>query len=593
MRGRSVFAASVALACVCAAARADSAVDFARDIKPILDTSCVSCHGPEKQKGGLRLDVKAAALKGGTSGVTIVPGKGKDSPLVHRVLGLGEDDRMPLKKDPLSERQVRLITAWIDQGAQWPEAAGAPVVEAKHWSFVKPVRPELPKLKDAAWVRNPIDAFVLARLEKEGIKPSPEASKETLIRRVSLDLTGLPPTVEEIDAFLKDESPGAYERVVDRLLASPHYGERWGRHWLDGARYADSSGYSIDAPRSMWAYRDWVIAAMNADMPFDQFTIEQIAGDLLPKATAADRIATGFHRNTQINQEGGIDPEQFRVEANIDRVSTTGTVWLGLTIGCAQCHNHKFDPIAQKEYYRLFAFFNNDVFDPKKPDEPKLRVEGSGVRGQGSGKKTGAKAPSAKKGEVDTSTTLVMAELAEPRETHLFIKGDFTRPAEVVTPGVPAVLHPMKARGARADRLDLAWWLVDSDNPLTARVTMNRMWMQYFGKGIVETENDFGTQGDKPTNPELLDWLATEFMGQHWSMKAIHRLIVTSTTYRQSSNVRPELANTDPLNKLLARQTRVRLDAEIVREVELAASGLLCPKVGGPSVYPPLHFFFI
>ena len=592
MRGRSLFSfiALIAIAFGGVAfegsARGDSAVDFARDIKPILDTSCVSCHGPQKQKGGLRLDVKSAAMKGGTSGVTIVPGKGKDSPLVHRVLGLGDEDRMPLKKDPLTERQVQLITAWIDQGARWPEEAGAQVVEAKHWSFVKPVRPEVPKVTDAAWVRNPIDAFVLARLEKEGIKPSPEAPKETLIRRVSLDLTGLPPTPKEIVDFLKDESPGAYERVVDRLLASPHYGERWGRHWLDGARYADSSGYSIDAPRSMWAYRDWVIAAMNADMPFDQFTIEQIAGDLLPKATTADRIATGFHRNTQINQEGGIDPEQFRVEANIDRVNTTGTVWLGLTIGCAQCHNHKFDPIAQKEYYRLFAFFNSEVFDPKKPDEPKLKVEGLGVKGQGSGKKTG-KAPSAKKGEVDTSTTLVMAELAEPRETHVFTKGDFTRPAEVVTPGVPAVLHPMKARGARADRLDLAKWLVDPENPLTARVTVNRMWMQYFGKGIVETENDFGTQGDKPTHPELLDWLATEFMRQHWSMKAMHRLIVTSATYRQSSNVRPELANADPLNKLLARQARVRLDAEIVRDVGLAASGLLCEKIGGPSVYPP------
>ncbi len=438
-----------------------------------------------------------------------------------------------------------------------------------HWAFRPVVRPPVPTPRAGA-ARNPIDAFVLARLDKVGVTPSPEADRVTLLRRVSLDLTGLPPTPDEVAAFAADVRPDAFARQVDRLLASPHYGERWGRVWLDLARYADTNGFSVDSPRSIWAYRDWVLTALNADLPFDQFTVEQLAGDLLPDATRGQRVATGFHRNTLVNEEGGVDVEQFRVEAVVDRVNTTGGVWLGLTVGCCQCHNHKFDPISQREYYRLLAFFNNqddaDLFldPPDAKADPKVPVK----------KPAGPK-------------TLVLAERAVPRETHVMLGGDFTRKGVKVAPGTPAVLPPLPKLDRRPTRLDLARWLVGPENPLTARVFVNRVWGVYFGTGLVATENDFGTQGTPPTHPELLDWLAAEFVRLKWSQKAFHKLVVTSATYRQASKVRPDLADGDPRNLLLARQTRLRLDAELVRDVALAASGLLDPKVGGPSVYPP------
>jgi hypothetical protein len=562
-----------------------------------------------------------------------------------------------------------------------------------HWAFVPPRRIEPPKVKYQEWPRNSIDRFVLARLENESVQPSPEADRVTLIRRLSLDLLGLPPMPEEVAGFVSDARPDAYERLVDRLLASPHYGERWGRWWLDAARYADSNGYSLDAPRSIWKYRDWVVDALNRDLPFDQFTIWQLAGDLLPDATAEQKIATGFHRNTQINQEGGIDPEQFRVESVIDRVNTTATVFLGVTLGCAQCHNHKFDPFTQREYYQMFAFFNStehdghgkgdfgSVLELPTPDEsnarekhqkrlseldaeiknfadelrgkvgaweaglddatrgklnaealsaliipPGQRTAGqidlvfAAFRDQDEGyKKLVDRLAKLKKDAPTVTSTLVMKELLKPRESHVFIKGDFTRPGEMVIPAVPAVLHPMVANRSREhplDRLDLARWIMATNNPLTARVIVNRVWQQYFGKGIVETENDFGTQGSPPSHPELLDWLACEFMAparaveslnrsriksddastlqrlnaatpQSWSLKHLHRWIVTSATYRQSSKARPDLRNLDPNNRLLARQSRLRLDAEIVRDVCLAASGLLSQKAGGPPVNPP------
>lgn len=530
----------------------------------------------------------------------------------------------------------------------WPQAKSS---AGKHWSFVPPQQPALPSVQKRRWPRNAIDYFVLARLEKEKIDPAPEADRNTLIRRLHLDLIGLPPAPTEVEAFLKDKSADAYERLVERLLQSAHHGERWGRWWLDVARYADSNGYSIDAPRSIWRYRDWVVNALNRDLPFDQFVVWQLAGDLLPGAMLEQQIATGFHRNTQINQEGGIDKEQFRIDSIFDRLATTGAAFLGLTIGCAQCHDHKFDPIMQKEYYRLFAFLNN-------ADEPEIpvatpsqvaqaeRIEGevaAYLRGlpekdpaiwerlvaweqsmtpaqrQAQSEEVRAafdvrfeqrndeekrvaltafveQAPTNKvhqtamaklrrqKPRIDT--TMVMRELPRPRETHFFIKGDFTRPGEKVEPGVPAVLHPFPASEA-PNRLGFARWLVARENPLLARVTVNRLWQQYFGKGIVETENDFGTQGAAPSHPELLDWLATEFMNQGWSLKAMHRLIATSAIYRQSSRVRPELNGIDPNNRLLARQNRLRLDGEVVRDVGLAASGLLTPKLGGPPVFPP------
>jgi mono/diheme cytochrome c family protein len=578
-------------------ATAADAPDYLRDVKPLLAKHCVSCHGPDKQRSGLRLDTAVSLLKGGDSGPAVVPRKSGASRLIVAVSGGTEDVvAMPPKGAPrLSNDEVAVLRAWVEAGAPAPanEAAAQPTTPAsKHWAFRPIIRPAESAVKNPAWVRNPIDRFVLARLEKEKLAPSPEAVRVTLLRRLSLDLIGLPPSPQEVDDFLADQRPDAYERVVDRLLASPHYGERWGRHWLDLARYADSNGYSIDAPRSIWPYRDWVINALNQDLPFDRFTVEQLAGDLLPDATVEQKVATGFHRNTQINEEGGVDKEQFRVESVIDRVNTTGSVWLGLTIGCCQCHDHKFDPFSQREYYQFFAFFNNQdepnlSLGPAPPNAPPAR----GRRGGPFGK-----------------TTMVLQERETPRETHVLVGGDFTRPGVRVSPGTPAVLPPLPGRervregesesaskpGAPTltpsnslTRLDLARWLVALENPLTARVAVNRIWSHYFGLGIVETENDFGTQGIPPSHPELLDWLAAEFVAQGWSLKALHKRIVTSATYRQSSAARPELETIDPRNRLLARQARLRLEAELVRDAALTVSGLLNPRVGGPSVFPP------
>ena len=629
---------------------AEAPIDFEKQIRPILIEECYGCHSAKKQNGSLRLDIRDLAFDGGATGKAILPGKGAKSLLIERLQGKGEGDQMPAKAEALSDAKIALISKWIDQGANWPASADAAIV--KPWSFMPPVRPAAPKISQTNWPRNPIDTFILARIEKEGMVPSPEASKETLLRRVHLDLTGLPPDKKAINAFLTDKSPQAYEAAVDRLLASPHYGERWARHWLDNARYADSNGYAQDNPRSIWPYRDWVIKAFNDDMPFDQFTTEQLAGDLLPNATISQKIATGFHRNTQINEEGGVDQEQFRIESIFDRVGTTGAVFLGLTVGCSQCHNHKFDPISQREYYRMFAFFNScdepkipviNASDPRRQEEVRNEIKGleRDLKAELTGgisrlpkweadlspeqinsfetavqnairvapakrtakqrdlivelmmskdseyqRKTQRRA--SLKLEADGVTTLVMAERKTPRDTFIFIKGDFTRPSDQVTPGTPASLHAFKSSDPKnPNRIDFANWITDPSNPLTARVQMNRFWMHYFGKGLVETENDFGTQGSKPVNPELLDWLATEFVAKKWSMKAMHRVIVTSATYRQSSNISPDLREKDPLNRLHARQNRVRLDAEVVRDVALTASGLLVNKIGGPSVFPP------
>jgi mono/diheme cytochrome c family protein len=648
--------------------------DYVRDVKPIFARHCVSCHGPLKQRSGLRLDTARAALRGGNSGAAIKPGRGNASLLVQAVTGAEGVKAMPPKGPNLDANQVAILRAWIDAGAQAPAGEVEATAASKHWAFRPLSRQQPPAVGNVAWCRNAIDRFVLARLEKEGVAPSPEADRSTLLRRVSLDLTGLPPTPAEIDAFVHDTDPEAYEKVVDRLLASGHYGERWGRHWLDLARYADSNGYSIDAPRSIWKYRDWVIDALNRDLPFDRFVVEQLAGDMLPGATVAQRVATGFHRNTQINQEGGIDEEQFRVESVVDRVNTTGTALLGLTVGCAQCHDHKFDPISQREYYQLFAFFNScdePSLELPAPDAAKrrqqiqakieavqkeLRVvddatdervakwEGSltpqsramlpaniqailniAVNGRNTDQEQAVIGAYRKTDEVrhvigglasptpflaaahlsalnfrqtrerrltalyrerpDLATTMVIAERKQPRMTHVHLGGDFLRKGAAVSPGTLAVLPKLDA--SKPTRLDLARWFVSGVNPLPPRVTMNRFWMHCFGTGIVETDNDLGTQGTPPSHPELLDWLATEFVDRGWSMKAMLRLIVTSATYRQSSHVRPELAVLDPRNRLLARQNRIRLDAEVVRDVALAASGLLNRSLGGPSVYPP------
>lgn len=644
------------------ASAAPAAVDYVKEIKPLLATACVQCHGASQPKGDLRLDTAAGAHKGGEKGNVIVPGKSSESLLLRLLSGAdGDLPQMPYKRNALAPEQIELIKRWIDEGAKSP--AQEEPSKWVHWAFVKPVKAPLPQaLAGKPTATNPIDAFINRSLAKAAIEPSPRAEPATLVRRLTLDLTGLPPSPKEVASYLaaaKKDPAAATDKLVDELLARPAYGERWGRWWLDQARYADSNGYSIDGPRSMWPYRDWVVAALNADKPFDTFTVEQLAGDLLPSPSVPQLVATGFHRNTQVNGEGGIDPEQFRIESIFDRVGTTGAVWLGLTVGCCQCHDHKFDPLSQKEYYQFFAFFNNaeqdghggtktatvDIPDAKK-DVPALNAEKKQLE-----KKLAAlmpprlkeleaweksltpetrkkvrrevvkiiAIPAAKrkpaqvrelysfqfgfndpefKGvndrlkdiESDLAnkvTSLVMQELPEKRETHLFIKGDFTRPADVVTAGTPAVLHAFKNETGKTNRLDLAKWIVSRDNPLTARVIVNRVWQIYFGKGIVETENDFGTQGLPPSHPELLDWLAVDLMENGWSLKRLHKLIVTSDAYQRSSKARPDLANSDPYNKLLAHQTRLRMDAEAVRDVSLAVTGLLSTKVGGPPVYPP------
>jgi hypothetical protein len=840
-------------------------VDFARDIQPILQNTCYECHGPKKTKAELRLDSVAGIRKGGESGAILVPGNSEHSLMVRRVLGLDGDDRMPKDGDPLPPAQIALIRAWIDQGAVWPNtAAGADVTpesdhpSPQHWAYRRPVRPPVPEVTHADWVRTPIDRFVMARLEKEGLTPSPEAPLEILIRRASLDLIGLPPSPKEVDEVLadaaRDGADAAYSRLIDRLLASPHYGERWARPWLDLARYADSHGFEKDLPRVMWKYRDWVINALNRDMPFDQFTIEQIAGDMLPNATPDQIIASGFHRNAMTNEEGGIDPEEAHYEVLVDRVNTTATVWLGSTLGCAQCHNHKYDPFTQKDYYRMMAFFNNSAYDVRalgdgtkffetmldvptpeqearrkviqaeidrlneqlKADTPGLaagqtvwersmRMESAvawkmlrpshvaatggvvltaaadgailasgpnpgeviytidavatmprvtGIRlevlpdpslpkrgvgrdpygnfqlngfevvaggvtlgikairaddaaggagidtffpkslsrdasaprgwridasreetrlprqivftlerplaaaagvplqirlthqgaavGQSIGKFRVSVTPSATPQRVveiparlrpilavaavertaqqrkdlaafyrtvavalkpardrvaelqkelkglGIPTALVMKERNAYERPSAYVRrrGAFMDKGERVYADVPATLPPLPD-DQMPNRLGLAHWLIDRENPLTARVAVNRAWEGFFGRGLVETSEDFGTQGSPPSHPELLDWLATEFVEKGWHRKEIHKLIALSAAYRQSSAATPALEERDSYNRLIARGPRFRLEAEMVRDAVLTASGLLSRKIGGPSVFPP------
>ena len=737
-------------------------IQFNRDIRPILSNKCFLCHGPDekKRKADLRLDLREGAVADLGGYAAIVPGKPGESELLVRVAHDDPDEVMPpprAKRGQLSRSEISLVRRWIEQGATYQG----------HWAFEPVANVTVPD----SWQGNPIDYFIEKRLKKAGVTPSAPADSGTSLRRLSLDLTGLLPTLEEQQAF----SNASFGATVDRLLASPHFGERWSRHWLDQARYADSHGYAIDGDRQMWPFRDWVIKALNDDLPFNQFTVEQLAGDLLPNRTKAQHVASAFHRNTLINQEGGSDREQFRVESVIDRVNTTGAVWLGLTVGCAQCHTHKFDPITQREYYQLFAFFNNtedanstsatveveeyEILDnaPEPPaaktfpsaktkwnpvryqdpvtssgkplhvqkdhsvlvdkaagvnDSYHLRVatyldrvaalrlrvlpdkslprNGPGtaangnfvltkfrIRAQGKpiavsrafadheqpgyplagtldqdgktgwainvgeGQKAAMNAPHEAvfvfkepletKGEplevtlehtlnenymvgrftIELSSSvplapavkpvaipkprkgkvMVMKELPRPRPTFLLTRGDFTRPnkqAGEIAPGVLSQVKPALAQSAgRPTRLDLARWLVHPENPLTPRVTVNRIWMRYFGRGLVETEEDFGTQGSPPSHPGLLDYLSRRFVEEGWSMKKLHRLIVTSKTYQRSSHARPDLVEIDPLNYLLAHQNRIRLDAEVVRDTALCASGLLTPKIGGPGVYPP------
>jgi mono/diheme cytochrome c family protein len=673
----------------------ETPVDYLTQIKPILARNCANCHGVRKQQVGLRVDSGRGLLEGGDSGPALVPGESAKSLIIHAVTGTESASQMPPEGEKLTDAEIVLLKRWIDEGAKFPTdevAASAETKSSDHWAF-KPIRHlAVPAIDESLTARNGIDGFLLQRLKQERISPSPQADLTTVIRRVHLDLLGVPPSVELIHEFLADQSPDAYERLIDRLLASPHYGERWGRDWLDAARYADSNGFTRDQPRTIWKYRDWVINALNQNLPFDQFTIEQIAGDLLPSPTLEQLVATGFHRNTLINEEGGTDPEQFRVEAVVDRVNTTGTVFLGLTIGCAQCHDHKYDPISQREYYQLYAFFNSTEFLPGDPAAPRIDVPSiEQIRQQEPERKTQIRAsihkleqelkdqstsiaadladwekglteddkkklPFNVKNAVDLPlsdrsethkrdldgyfrnlrvardkypqldeiarlresepkfpSTMITREIDKPRQSFIHIRGDFLRHGAKVDAAFPVVLTTTNtgppqstASEHKSNRLALAQWLVSDDNPLTSRVIANRYWQRFFGRGLVETENDFGTQGDPPTHPELLDWIASEFraggitrasatgelvsnsaIGPRWDLKRLHRLFVSSATYRQSSHTRPDLIAIDPMNKLLARQSRLRVDAEIVRDMALAVSGMLTEELGGSPVYPP------
>jgi mono/diheme cytochrome c family protein len=606
------------VAALTTAARAAEPVDFNRDVRPIVSKNCFACHGPDDghRARGLRIDRRDDALKARKKGTPVAPGRPETSLLIARVTAADDSERMPPAETGkrLSTEQIDTLRRWIAEGAEY----------AEHWAFVPPWRPEPPGVGGSTWPINEIDRFIFDRLKRAGLTPNPPADRYALIRRLSLDLRGLPPSLDEVNAFIVDDKPNAYERLVDRFLADPSYGERWARVWLDLARYADSAGYGSDPLRpNIYPYRDWVIDALNSNMPFDRFTIEQLAGDLLPGATTQQKLATAFHRNTMTNTEGGTDDEEFRVAAVKDRVDTTMQVWMGLTAGCAKCHTHKYDPISQTEYYQLFAIFNHTEDSDKADERPTMPLPTSeqtaedrriddeiaelkkrleiwtparvaslvGDRVVGMPADTVAlrgRIARLEKSRPQITKVPVMVELPpdKRRETHLMRKGNFLDLGDKVDPGVPAAFQRLPAATV-LDRMALAKWLISPANPLTARVAVNRMWAQIFGAGIVETEEDFGTQGDLPSHPELLDWLASEYVRRGWDNKAMLKLIVMSATYRQSARVTPERLAKDPRNRLLSRAPRLRLDAEGIRDQALALSGLLSRKIGGPSVYPP------
>jgi len=644
------------------------ALDFNRDIRPVLAENCFYCHGQDanKRQAELRLDVRDDAIEAGA----IVPNDTHSSELIERI---NSDDSHKLMPPPKSNRrlsaeQKKLLERWITEGA----------VYLSHWAYVTPKRPAEPAVRRADWVRNPIDRFVLAKLEAEGLAPSPEADRATLIKRLSIDLVGLPPTPEEVDAFVADTDPQAYDKLVDRLLASRHYGERMALGWLDAARYADSNGFQQDGDTWQWIWRDWVVRAINQDLPFDQFTIWQLAGDLLPGATIDQKIASGFNRNHLLNGEGGAIPEEQRFVNLFDRVDTTATTWLGLTMACAQCHDHKFDPITQRDYYGLLDAFNRvpetgtpqffssrirvaAPFIELPTEENKARIAefqsqisaaehdsklsiDSAFEGWRAGITSDGK-PAAEKGLPDALAAILrkpeadrtdgekrslesslrkhfddkvrsslagklpaIAKLdglkkqladyqadklprvmvmsdAKPRQTAILTRGEYLKPAEKVSFSTPRFLPPLP-KDAPANRLGFARWLVAPEHPLSARVQVNRMWQHFFGTGIIKTAEDFGVQCEYPVHGALLDWLAVEFRTRGWSTKAMHKLIVMSSTYRQSSRVTPEHRAHDIENRLFARSSRFRMSSLILRDWALASAGLLDGRIGGPPVYP-------
>ncbi len=649
---------------------------FNKDIRPILSDKCFACHGIDAahRKGELRLDTQEGAFGKAESGaVAIKPGDPKGSELWVRINATDEDEIMPPPKShkTISPAEKERIREWIEQGAKYQ----------KHWAFEAPVKATPP----ATTGRNAVDAFIFDRLKREGLAPLPEADKSTLIRRASFALTGLPPSLADVDAFLADASPDAYEKVVDRLLASPQYGEEMARHWLDVARYGDTHGMHLDNERSMWLYRDWVVGAFNRNLPFSQFTIEQLAGDMLPNATNDQLIATGFNRNNVTTGEGGALDAEFVFRYAVDRTSTTVETWMGMTAGCAVCHDHKFDPLSQKEFYQLYAFFHSSA-DPAMdgnallvsptlkiiaPERKKALAEKEALRtaaakrladtlksleyvdpatlgdvvdpdsslsqwiSKHEGKDTKdlpaevnkiLKKPATAKRSAEQTETLrehflanvnpktkavigplkadvaklekevtefdkalpasyIMRDLEKPRDSFVMMRGAYDKPGEKVSRDVPAAFPPLPNKD-KPTRLDLAKWLVADNHPLTARVTVNRFWQQFFGVGLVKTSGDFGSQGQPPSHPELLDWLAVDFRENGWDMKKLVRLFVTSATFRQSSDAPAAIWTRDPENRLHARGPRLRLDAEVVRDNALAVSGLLDLTMGGRGVRP-------
>jgi len=578
----------VVIATMTSSAMSAAPLSFSRDIKPILSDSCYHCHGPDDtaRESELRLDLRASVfeLKVLTNGA-----------MLEHLTSNDPDVRMP---PPDSKRILRTedrqtLILWIEQGAPWP-------TDDRHWAFVPPQRPAVPTSKKKDQAANAIDRFIHARLEQENLTPAKRADKATLLRRVTFDLIGLPPSKEDLERFIADPSPAAYEQAVDRLLNDPRYGEHMALDWLEASRYADTDGYQNDRLRYMWVWRDWLIQAINTNMPFDQFVTEQMAGDLLPNRDFYTQVATGFNRNHRINSEGGSIPDEWIVEYVADRVETMGTMFLGLTLNCSRCHNHKYDPIEQREFYELFAFFNNIAeagLGPNNgnsppfiavpatwphlttaqtkfivPDPVKIQVVQTSVPRPQSG---------------SPKTVMVLHELENPRDTYLLNRGQYDQPekSEKLTPAIPQAIGGWDPQWPR-NRLGLAQWLTSADHPLTARVTINRIWQHFFGTGIVKTSENFGVQGEYPSHPQLLDWLATEFVAQNWNVKAMHRLIVTSDTYRQSSAASAELEQRDPENKLLARGPRKRLSPYAIRDAALFNSGLLVEDVGGPSVKP-------
>lgn len=561
----------------------NEAVSYNFDIRPILSDKCFACHGPDskKREAGLRLDLAESAyakLKDG-KGVAIFPGKPEQSEVYRRITSPDPSYQMPTPESHLgllNESEIGLVKKWIEEGAKYE----------RHWAFTTPVLPAVPEVSNDDWPRNEIDNFVLRKMEGAGLAPNDEAGKSHLLKRVALDLTGLPPTVEMQKQFEADNSDKAYEKVVDQLLAQKTYGEKMAVHWLDVARYADSYGYQDDEMRTQWPWRDWLINAFNKNMKYDQFLMWQIAGDMMPNANKEQILATAFFRNHKYTEEGGVIPEEYRIEYNIDKTKTFSTGVLGLTVECAQCHDHKYDPISQEDYYRLFAFFNNSKelgFEGAIDNTRPAKIPIMTISDQE------AKSLLSFINRPDTSSLMVSVlgdQVDTLRPTHILNRGSYDAPGRVVTASaLPAVMRFDTVKLPQ-NRMGLAKWTVSKSNPLTARVFINQIWQEFFGRGIVKSTGDFGMQGDLPTNPALLDWLAVDFMNHGWDIKRLVKQIVTSATYRQSAKVTDEKLKADPENIYLSRGPRYRLPAELVRDMVLSTSGLLNPKIGGPSVKP-------